>query len=210
MRSKRMIETGSRANARLLGGRWLLCAAIGLTACGGEGGLGYARPASSADPDTSRPVSGVTTRTAGPTIGSPDQHVVEVAVPSEPVARVALRLMASADSNVRLEAVEALAGLDSEAAVDMLAMAVFDEDPMVRDSAVDALADIRTDAAALALVPALTAGDPNLREAAVDALADIGNLTAYGLLQQALADESQTVRAAAAEYLAEFERTPAF
>ncbi len=112
-------------------------------------------------------------------------------------------LLVSAAADDRLEAVEALAGVHGDDAVQALGLALFDDNPHVRESAVDALAEIGSEKALLALVPMLGAQDPDLREHVVDALAECGSPTARSLLQQALADDSPAVREAASEYLAE-------
>ena len=86
-----------------------------------------------------------------------------------------IKTLADRDSNVRKAAVDALAELGGEAAIDPLSQAALhDEDPAVRQAAVDALAELGGPAAMEPLVQALSDADTAVSGAAQETLTELG------------------------------------
>jgi hypothetical protein len=110
-------------------------------------------------------------------------------------------LLHDPDSAIRESAVESLASLGTQGAVQALGYALTDEDPLVRLSALEFLAEIGTRDALQALVVTLGDPDTDLRLAAVYELADAEGEAAPELLQQFLSDANPAVKNAAVELL---------
>ena len=107
------------------------------------------------------------------------------------------------DVDVRSAAVEALATLGGDSAVEMLEMALRDAESVIRYQAVVALEEIGGDAAVRGLRVALQDADADLRLIAVDVLGEAGGPAAFQLLEHAATDPDQDVRDSAEDWLAE-------
>ena len=117
--------------------------------------------------------------------------------------RLGKAALADADVEVRSAAVEALATLGGDGAVEMLEIALHDTESAVRRQAIGALEEIGGDTAVRGLTVALQDVDADLRLIAIDALGGIGGPRALQLLEHAATDPNPTVRDSAAEWLAE-------
>ncbi len=112
--------------------------------------------------------------------------------------------LADDDTNVRLDAVSALAAVGSDqAAATLAAVALSDGDSSVREEAVYALGEIGGEIGIQVLAQALIDPDDDVREAAVEAFANIGGDESALALAVALNDGDDSVRAGAVDALGE-------
>ncbi|MFM6758517.1 MAG: HEAT repeat domain-containing protein [Microcystis panniformis] len=107
------------------------------------------------------------------------------------------------DSDVRMNAVEALVEIGSETAIPGLLKALEDSEGYVRREAAEALGNIGTETAIPGLLKALEDSDDDVRREAAEALAKIGSETAIAGLLKALEHSNRYVRRKAAEALGE-------
>ena len=123
------------------------------------------------------------------------------------VRRMGLAALRDPDESVRAAAIEALALLGGDSAVEMLELALRDRAIEIREDAVTALQRIGGDRAARGLTAAVHDRSAEVRWLAVDALGDIGGPAATQLLEYVRAvDPDAELRTAADEWLTRLRR----